>query len=42
MVTLELADRFPEHADLEAAWNLGLDGITSPTARSNNEGEPTP
>jgi AcrR family transcriptional regulator len=42
MVSLELADRFPEHADLEAAWNLGLKSITSPTARSNNEGEPTP
>lgn len=40
MVTLELADRFPEHADLEAAWSLGLDGIAQ-TERSSNEGETT-
>jgi AcrR family transcriptional regulator len=29
MVTLELADRFPLDADLDAAWKAGLSGITT-------------
>jgi hypothetical protein len=29
MVTLEIADRFPEHADLAAAWSIGLESITN-------------
>jgi AcrR family transcriptional regulator len=29
MVTLELADRFPPDADLDAAWKAGLSGITT-------------
>jgi AcrR family transcriptional regulator len=31
MVTLELADRFPEDADVAAAWRVGIEGITSGT-----------
>lgn len=42
MVTLELADRFPEHADLETAWRVGLNGIARPMAPSNHQGETTP
>lgn len=42
MVTLELADRFPKHADLEAAWGLGLESIANPTAPLDNQGEITP
>jgi len=29
MVTLELADRFPSDADIDAAWTTGLNGIAS-------------
>lgn len=29
MVSLELADRFPPHADLEAAWAAGLTALAS-------------
>jgi hypothetical protein len=29
MVTLELADRFPPDADLDAAWKAGLAGIAT-------------
>jgi AcrR family transcriptional regulator len=29
MVTLELADRFPPDADLDAAWKAGLAGMTT-------------
>ena len=29
MVSLELADRFPADADLDAAWVTGLEGLTS-------------
>ena len=29
MVTLELADRFPPGADLDAAWTTGLNGIAN-------------
>jgi AcrR family transcriptional regulator len=29
MVTLELADRFPPDADLDAAWTTGLNGIAN-------------
>jgi len=42
MVTLELADRFPEHADLETAWRVGLAGIAHPTTPGNHQGETTP
>lgn len=42
MVTLELADRFPEHADLETAWRVGLTGIARSIAPSNHQGETTP
>ena len=38
MVTLELAGRFPEHADLEAAWSLGLENIAKSTAPFNHHG----
>ncbi|MGB5534223.1 MAG: WHG domain-containing protein [Acidimicrobiia bacterium] len=41
MVTLELADRFPEHANLAAAWNVGLASITKRTAQPDHQGEPT-
>jgi AcrR family transcriptional regulator len=42
MVTLELADRFPQHADLEAAWDLGLGSITHSTASPDHQGGTTP
>lgn len=42
MVTLELADRFPEHADLETAWRVGLNGIARPIRSSDHQGETTP
>ena len=29
MVTLELAHRFPAHADIGAAWRVGIEGIAS-------------
>jgi AcrR family transcriptional regulator len=29
MVTLELADRFPHDADIDAAWTTGLNGIAN-------------
>ena len=41
MVTLELADRFPEHADLETAWRVGLTGIARPTELPDHQGEDT-
>jgi len=42
MVTLELADRFPEHADLTAAWSIGLENLTSQTAPHDHQGETAP
>lgn len=39
MVTLELANRFPGHADLETAWNVGLEGIANPTRQLDQQGE---
>jgi len=42
MVTLELADRFPEHADLTAAWSIGLESIANLTAPLDHKGETTP
>jgi AcrR family transcriptional regulator len=42
MVTLELADRFPEHADLDSAWSVGLEGITNPTRTPHHKGGTTP
>ena len=42
MVTLELADRFPEHADLTAAWSIGLESIANRTAPLDQKGETTP
>lgn len=42
MVTLELADRFPEDADLEAAWGFGLESIANPTAPADHQGATTP
>jgi AcrR family transcriptional regulator len=42
MVTLELADRFPKDADLEAAWGFGLESITRPTRPLDHQGESTP
>jgi len=41
MVSLELAGRFPEHADLSEAWRIGLTSITSPTVLLDHQGEPT-
>lgn len=32
MITLELAQRFPPDADLDAVWTTGLDRLASPTA----------
>lgn len=42
MVALELANRFPEHADLETAWRVGLTGIARPTTPGDHQGETTP
>ena len=42
MVTLELADRFPDHADLESAWSVGLESITNPTRTPHDQGGTTP
>ena len=42
MVTLELADRFPEHADLAAAWSVGLEGIAITTRQLDQQGEISP
>lgn len=42
MVSLELADRFPEHADLAAAWSVGLEGITITTRQLDPQGEISP
>ena len=42
MVTLELADRFPEHADLAAAWSAGLEGIAITTRQLDQQGETSP
>lgn len=42
MVTLELADRFPEHADLAAAWSIGLDAITITSSQLDQQGEISP
>ena len=42
MVTLELADRFPEHADLDSAWSEGLEGITNPTRTPHHKAGTTP
>jgi len=41
MVSLELADRFPEHADLEAAWQVGLESIRRPSTPCDHQGETT-
>jgi AcrR family transcriptional regulator len=38
MITLELADRFPPHADIGAAWRVGLEGIASGVNRQEGEG----
>ena len=37
MITLELADRFPSHADIEAAWRVGLQGIASGVTHPEGE-----
>jgi len=42
MVSLELAGRFPEHADLSAAWRIGLTSIRITTEPHDHQGEPTP
>ena len=42
MVSLELAGRFPEHADLSAAWRIGLTSIRVTTEPHDHQGEPTP
>ena len=42
MVTLELADRFPEHADSAAAWSVGLEGIAITTRQLDQQGEISP
>ena len=34
MVTLELADRFPPDADLDAAWATGISALSTPTDHS--------
>ena len=41
MVTLELADRFPDDADLSAAWDIGLEGISRSATSRDHQGEPT-
>lgn len=41
MVTLELADRFPDDADLAAAWDIGLEGISRSATSHNHQGEHT-
>lgn len=40
MVTLELADRFPDDADLAAAWDIGLEGISRSATSRDHQGEP--
>lgn len=40
MVTLELADRFPDDADLAAAWDIGLEGISRSSTSPDHQGEP--
>jgi AcrR family transcriptional regulator len=32
MVMLEIADRFPPHADIDRAWRIGIEGIVSQAA----------
>ena len=41
MVTLELADRFPDDADLSAAWAVGLEGISRSATSGDHQGETT-
>ena len=40
MVSLELANRFPPDADLDAAWTIGLNGFTSVPNTTHAEGAP--
>jgi len=42
MVTLELADRFPEYADLAAAWSIGLEAIAITTSQLDQQREISP
>lgn len=36
MVTLELAQRFPPDADIDAAWRVGIDAISNQSATTTN------
>lgn len=41
MVMLELADRFPPHADIDRAWRVGIEGIVSKAADNRTRKDPS-
>lgn len=41
MVMLELADRFPLHADIDRAWRVGIEGIVSKAIDTPNRKDPS-